>query len=239
MIIIPAIDVKGGKCVRLRQGEMAQETVYSEDPASVALRWEKEGAQRLHLVDLDGAVQGVPSNLGAIESILSRVKVPVQVGGGIRELKTIENYFSAGAAGIILGTSVVMDRSLAESACRVYPGKMIAGIDVREGKVAVRGWTTLVEEPLSDLLQRVGDLGFSAVILTDIGKDGMLQGPNLSFFQEIVPVSPLPVIASGGVTTLEDVRRLSRIAGLHGAIVGKALYAGTLALQEALKTARE
>jgi phosphoribosylformimino-5-aminoimidazole carboxamide ribotide isomerase len=238
MIIIPAIDIKGGKCVRLRQGEMAEETVYSEDPSSVALRWEKEGAERLHLVDLDGAIRGIPANFVPIEAILARVKMPIQVGGGIRDLKTIDAYFSAGAAGIILGTSVVLDRSFAEAACRAYPGKMIAGIDARGGKAAVRGWTTLVEEPLFDLLRRVGDLGFSSVVLTDIGKDGMLQGPNLPFFQEIVPASPIPVIASGGVTTVEDVRRLSRIPGLHGAIVGKALYAGTLSLQEALKAAK-
>ena len=235
MILIPAIDIKGGKCVRLRQGAMDQATVYAQDPVSAAHRWVEEGASRIHLVDLDGAVAGAPGNLAAIKSILSRVKVPAQVGGGIRKMETLKEYIEAGAAAVVLGTSVILDRSFAEEACDAYPGKIIAGIDVREGKVAIRGWTALLEEPLFALVERVGELGFSAVVLTDIGRDGMLEGPNLDLLQDILPKSPVPVIASGGVTSLEDVRRLSEMQGLFGAIVGKALYAGTLSLREALE----
>jgi len=235
VILIPAIDIKGGKCVRLRQGAMDQATVYAQDPVSAAHRWVEEGASRIHLVDLDGAVAGAPGNLAAIKSILSRVKVPAQVGGGIRKMETLKEYIEAGAAAVVLGTSVILDRSFAEEACDAYPGKIIAGIDVREGKVAIRGWTALLEEPLFALVERVGELGFSAVVLTDIGRDGMLEGPNLDLLQDILPKSPVPVIASGGVTSLEDVRRLSEMQGLFGAIVGKALYAGTLSLREALE----
>ena len=234
MILIPAVDIKGGKCVRLRQGAMDQETIYAQDPVSAALRWIEEGASRLHLVDLDGAVSGVPTNLAPVKAILSRAKVAVQVGGGVRNMETLKAYMDAGATAVVLGTSVLLDRSFVEEACGAYPGRIIAGIDVRGGKVAIRGWTALVEEPLFGLLEKMGELGFSAVVLTDIGRDGMLQGPNLELLRDILPKSPVPLIASGGVSSLEDVRRLSQIRGLFGAIVGKALYAGTLSLREAI-----
>jgi len=234
MILIPAVDIKKGRCVRLRQGAMDQETVYGDDPVSMALRWVEEGAKRLHIVDLDGALTGSASNVEIIERILSQVKIPAQVGGGIRERATLDRYAEAGASGMILGTAVLLNRPFVEEACKAYPGKMIAGVDVRDGKVAVRGWTDLVEEPLGSLLRNVGDLGFSSVVVTDIGRDGMLQGPNLELLRELRAISPLPLIASGGVTTLEDIRQLSRISGLFGAIIGKALYAGMLSFSQAL-----
>jgi phosphoribosylformimino-5-aminoimidazole carboxamide ribotide isomerase len=234
MLVIPAVDIKRGKCVRLRQGDLSQETVYGEDPLEIALRWEREGAGRLHVVDLDGAVEGKSVNAPSIRRILSGVTIPVQVGGGIRSMESVEGYFEAGACGIILGTSVVLDRSFADEACRKFPGKMIGGIDTREGRIAVRGWTALVEEPLEGVLKKMAEVGFASVVLTDIGRDGMLQGPNLSFYREIAPKSPLPVIASGGVTRLEDLRGLAGIPKIHGVIVGKALYAGTLSLPEAM-----
>lgn len=216
---------------------MEAETVYSADPLSVALRWEAEGAKRLHVVDLDGAVQGRAANRDLIRRILEAVRIPIQVGGGIRRMDILSEYIDAGAFGVVLGTSVVMDRSFAEEACRRYPGRLLAGVDLREGKVAVQGWTAAVERPWQGLLAEVASLGFAAVILTDIRKDGMLQGPNISLLEQVVAETPLPVIASGGVGSREDIGRLAQIPELLGTIVGKALYSGDLTLQDALSAA--
>lgn len=234
MILIPAIDLKGGRCVRLTQGAMDSETVYSEDPAAMARQWVSQGAERLHVVDLDGAVAGAAVQFEVVEKIIKAVQVPVQVGGGIRNMEQIERYFSIGAAGIILGTSALQNLALVREAAKKFPRRIIAGIDSKKGAVAVRGWTELHPESVADLAMRMEEAGAASIILTDIEKDGMLAGPNFDLFEEVGMQVEIPIIASGGVTTLQQIRQLSEIAGVEGAIIGKALYAGTLSLPKAL-----
>lgn len=239
MLIIPAIDLKDGRCVRLRQGDLQAETVYSEDPPAVALQWEQRGAKLLHLVDLNGAVEGQPKNAAGIEAIAKSVSIPVQVGGGIRDLDTVRRYLEGGASRVVLGTAVLQDRSLLDKACSLFPQRILAGIDARNGKVAVRGWTSQSDTLAVDLLKSLADYALGAVIYTDISRDGMLGGPNLAALRDIVDRSPVPVIASGGVTSLEDIRAIRSLGPrVEGAIVGKALYDGKLDLAAALLAAK-
>jgi phosphoribosylformimino-5-aminoimidazole carboxamide ribotide isomerase len=238
VIVIPAIDLKDGRCVRLRQGRLDEETVYSQDPAEVARRWESEGARVLHVVDLNGAVEGVPRNRAAVESILKAVKIPVQVGGGIRDLATVEAYLSAGAERVVLGTAVVQDTALLEETARRFPGRVIVGVDAKGGRVAVRGWTAVADQEATDFVGRVAGLAVYAVIYTDIARDGMLEGPNLDALRRMAAVCPVPLIASGGITRTEDLRQLRALGPkVIGAIVGKALYEGRIALRAAMAAA--
>lgn len=235
MMIIPAIDLKDGRCVRLRQGVMQDETVYSHDPAEVARRWEGEGAQLLHLVDLNGAVDGVPRNHAAIESIVKSVSIPVQVGGGIRGLDTLSSYLASGISRVVLGTAVLADPALLEEACRRFPGRIIVGIDAKQGKIAVKGWTDVVDQDAAAFVERLAGLAIHAVIYTDIARDGMMEGPNLEGLRRMVRACPVPLIASGGITRLEDLKQLRMLGPkVIGAIVGKALYEGVIELRSAM-----
>jgi phosphoribosylformimino-5-aminoimidazole carboxamide ribotide isomerase len=233
MILIPAIDIKDGHCVRLAQGEMDQVTVYSQNPVEIAQHWQKEGAKRLHLVDLNGAVTGQSIHFGLIKEIIQAISIPVEVGGGIRSLRQVEDYLATGAAWVILGTSILSDESLVYEAAKKFPKQIIAGIDCKQGRVATRGWVQLSDIHPIDLAKKMQDVGFSAVILTDIEKDGMLSGPNFDLYKEMGEAMTIPIIASGGITTLTDISRLNKIKGVSGAIIGKALYSGALSYRDA------
>jgi len=238
VIVIPAIDLKDGRCVRLRQGRMQDETVYSQDPAEVARRWETEGAQLLHVVDLNGAVEGTPRNRAAIENILKAVTIPVQVGGGIRTPEMSESYLSSGVERVVLGTAVVRDQPLLAEACRRFPGRVIVGVDAKDGKVAVQGWTDVADLDAADFVVRLAGLPVYAVIYTDIARDGMLEGPNLESLRRMADACPVPLIASGGITRTEDLRLLRALGPkVIGAILGKALYEGLLDLRSAMAAA--
>jgi phosphoribosylformimino-5-aminoimidazole carboxamide ribotide isomerase len=240
MLVIPAIDLKGGRCVRLRQGDMHQETVYSHDPVSVAVRWVSEGAQILHLVDLDGALDGEPRNLSHIQAILTSVSVLVQVGGGIRSIETVRAYFGLGIHRIVLGTAVIHDRAIIAQASREFPGRVWIGLDAVRGRLAVQGWTETSDVAVTALLPTFKDYPLGGVIYTDIARDGMLMGPNLSALRDVVACSPVRVIASGGISRLEDLRAIAALGPqIEGAIVGKALYEGKLDLSKALAAARQ
>jgi phosphoribosylformimino-5-aminoimidazole carboxamide ribotide isomerase len=238
VIVIPAIDLKDGRCVRLRQGRMQDETVYSHEPAEVARRWEDEGAQVLHVVDLNGAVEGSPRNHAAIEAILRAVTIPVQVGGGIRTVETVEAYLSSGVERVVLGTAVVRDQALLAEACRRFPGRVIVGVDAKGGKVAVQGWTDVADLAAAAFVGRLSGLAVYAVIYTDIARDGMLEGPNLEGLRRMAAACPVPLIASGGITRTEDLRQLRALGpNVIGAILGKALYEGLLDLRSAMAAA--
>jgi len=235
MLIIPAIDLKDGRCVRLRQGDLQQETVYSGDPPAMALRWQDLGASLLHVVDLNGAIEGRPANLAQIEAILNAVSVPVQVGGGIRTLDTVRTYLGCGAKRVVMGTAVLQNRSVLEEACELFPERILVGIDAKNGMVAVKGWTAVSDTSARDLVKTLAGLNLAGVIYTDISRDGMLQGPNLSSLKVFVKDSPVPVIASGGITRIEDIRAIQALdPRIEGVIVGKALYDGKLDLKAAL-----
>ena len=235
MIVIPAIDLKDGRCVRLRQGRMQEETVYSQEPADVARRWEDEGAQLLHVVDLNGAVEGAPRNRKAIEAILNAVSIPVQVGGGIRTMETVAAYLSSGVERVVLGTAVVRDRAVLEEACGRFPGRVLVGVDAQGGKVAVKGWTEVADQDAADFVGRLSGLAVYAVIYTDIARDGMLEGPNLEGLRRMAAACPVPLIASGGITRTDDLRQLRALGPkVIGAIVGRALYEGVLDLRSAM-----
>jgi len=238
VIVIPAIDLKDGRCVRLRQGRMQDETVYSQEPADVARRWESEGAQVLHVVDLNGAVEGSPRNRAAIEAILKAVTIPVQVGGGIRTLETIESYLSSGIERVVLGTAVVRDQSILAEACSRFPGRVIVGVDAKGGNVAVQGWTDVADLDAASFVGRLVGLPVYAVIYTDIARDGMLEGPNIDGLRRMAEACPVPLIASGGITRTEDLQRLGALGPkVIGAIIGKALYEGLLDLRSAMAAA--
>ena len=234
MDIIPAIDLKEGQCVRLVRGEMDQSTVYSDSPGDQAAAWENAGANRIHVVDLDGAFAGAPRNGPAIAEIVRRVQARVQVGGGIRDMDRIQAYLDSGVDRVILGTAALEDPDLVAAACERYPGRIVVGIDARDGKVAVRGWAETSDTTAVDLTRRLSAVGVAAVVYTDISRDGMLTGPNFEATQEMADSSPIPVIASGGISSIEDLRRLTGLRNVNGAIVGKALYTGRIDLQEAL-----
>lgn len=236
MLVIPAIDLKDGRCVRLRQGDMAAETVYSEDVPSVARTWQQQGASVIHVVDLNGAVDGEPRNLPQIEAVINTVSVKVQVGGGIRNIHTVRRYLNAGVSRVVLGTAALTDRAFLEQACKEFPRRILLGLDARDGKVAVRGWTAVSETTAIDLLKDLSGYEIGAVIYTDIARDGMLGGPNLSALKEVVECSSFPVIASGGMTRVEDLRAVQSLGPrIEGAIVGKALYDGKLEYRAAVE----
>ena len=236
MIIIPAIDLKDGRCVRLRQGDMLQETVYSDAPAAMAAHWERQGARLLHVVDLNGAVDGRPRNLDQIEAILRAVTIPIQIGGGVRSLETVRIYLSMGVHRVVLGTAVLQEPTLVEKACAEFPARILVGIDAREGRVALQGWTKVSDTKATDLVGTLASHALAGVIYTDIARDGMMVGPNLAALRVMAERSPVPVIASGGITRVEDLLALkSQGPRIEGAIVGKALYEGRLALSVATK----
>ncbi|MCP9471364.1 MAG: 1-(5-phosphoribosyl)-5-[(5-phosphoribosylamino)methylideneamino]imidazole-4-carboxamide isomerase [Nitrospira sp.] len=229
MLVIPAIDLKDGRCVRLRQGEMAAETVYSDDVRAVAGRWQEQGADLIHVVDLNGAVDGKPRNLPQIEAVMKTVGVNVQVGGGIRSIETVRQYLRAGASRVVLGTAALTDRAFLERACREFPRRIVLGLDARNGNVAVKGWTEVSDVRAVDLLKELSGFALGAVIYTDIARDGMLSGPNIPALEEIVASSPFPVIASGGISKIDDLLAVRSLGSrVEGAIVGKALYDGML-----------
>jgi phosphoribosylformimino-5-aminoimidazole carboxamide ribotide isomerase len=236
MLVIPAVDIKEGRCVRLRQGRMDDETVYAANPAEAAKRWEQAGARLLHVVDLDGAVGGAPKNRRVVQELAKAVSIPVQVGGGIRSLETIEDYLASGISRVILGTAAVLQRSLVAESCQKFPKAVLAGIDATDGWVAVDGWKTVTKQRAMDLARDLEGAGLAGIIYTDISRDGMLAGPNLDAVRRMVESVSTPVIASGGVSTLEDLKALRELEplGLSGVIVGKALYDGKLDLAEAL-----
>jgi phosphoribosylformimino-5-aminoimidazole carboxamide ribotide isomerase len=232
MLIIPAIDLKDGQCVRLQQGDMDQATVFSEEPATMARHWHTQGAKRLHLVDLNGAFAGKPVNKPAIEAILKEIgdEMTVQLGGGIRDLITIERYLDAGIHTVIIGTAAIKNPGFLKDACTAFPGHIIVGLDARDGKVAVEGWSKMTGHDVIDLAKRFEDYGVEAVAYTDIGRDGMLTGVNIEATVALAQALTIPVIASGGIGTIEDIQALINVAdaGINGVIVGRALYQGTV-----------
>jgi phosphoribosylformimino-5-aminoimidazole carboxamide ribotide isomerase len=237
MLLIPAIDLKDGRCVRLRQGDMQDATVFSEDPGAMASHWVDQGARRLHLVDLNGAVAGRPKNEGAVREIIAAVgdRIPIQLGGGVRDLDTIERYLDGGLEWIIIGTAAVKNPGFLHDACGAFPGQIIVGLDARDGKVATDGWSKLTGHDVIDLARKFEDIGVEAIIYTDIGRDGMMQGVNVEATVRLAQSVRIPVIASGGVTNLADVEALCAVEseGVSGAILGRALYEGALSLAEA------
>jgi phosphoribosylformimino-5-aminoimidazole carboxamide ribotide isomerase len=241
MLIIPAIDLKDGRCVRLEQGDMATATVFSDDPWKTAAHWAGLGARRLHVVDLNGAFAGRPRNEAAIKAIIASVDpdVPVQVGGGIRDLDTIERYLDDGISYVVIGTAAVKNPGFLHEACDAFPGHIMVGLDAREGKVATDGWSKLTGHDVVDLARRFQDYGVEAVIHTDIGRDGMLKGMNIEATLKLAQALTIPVIASGGITNLDDVKRLREVEpeGIVGAITGRAIYEGRLDFALAQKLA--
>lgn len=241
MIIIPAIDLKDGHCVRLEQGAMDRATVFSEDPGAMAAYWLEQGARRLHLVDLNGAFAGRPRNEPAVKAIIGALgdRIPVQLGGGIRDLDTIERYLDDGISYVIIGTAAVKTPGFLHDACYAFPGHIMVGLDARDGKVAVDGWSKMTGHDVLDLALKFQDYGVEAIIHTDIGRDGMLSGVNIEATLALAKALSVPVIASGGVTNLDDVRRLCEVEpeGVTGVISGRALYEGTLDFRAAQQLA--
>ncbi len=238
MQILPAIDLRGGQCVRLRQGDYAQETVFGDDPAEVARRWVEQGADYLHLVDLDGARQGHPVNGDSVRRIVQAAGVPCQLGGGLRSEEHIREALSWGVERVILGTRALLDPAGCESMCRRFPGRVCLGIDARQGRVAIQGWEKESDRSALDLARSCASWPLAAIVYTDISRDGMLEGPNVEATAELAAAVAVPVIASGGVTTVEDVARLAR-HGLPACIIGRALYEGRIDLRVAIQRGRE
>jgi phosphoribosylformimino-5-aminoimidazole carboxamide ribotide isomerase len=241
MIIFPAIDIKDGLCVRLMQGDPERVTVYGRDPEAVARRWQEEGAEWLHVVDLDGAFSQTPRNREAIAALVGAVSIPVQVGGGIRRLATIEDYLGLGLERVILGTAALREPQLLDEACRRFPGRVALGIDARDGQVAIEGWKETTATDAISLVRSFSHLDLAAVIYTDIHRDGMQSGVNVPATRSLLEAADFPVIASGGVATLKDVEALLELVpmGLLGVITGRAIYDGTLVLREALALVRD
>lgn len=233
MLIIPAIDIKSGRCVRLAQGRMEEETVYFSNPLEVAKRWEREGARLIHAVDLDGAFAGKPKNQETILRIVDGVNIPIQVGGGIRTMEVIEDYLTHGVERIVLGTVAQEDPSLVATACQRFPGRIAVGVDAKDGLVATHGWIKVTSERAVDLAKGFEDMGAACIIYTDIKRDGMLAGPNIRAIEAMIQSISTPVIASGGVSSIKDIEALQGI-GLEGVIIGKALYTGAIDLREAI-----
>ncbi|MPS25280.1 1-(5-phosphoribosyl)-5-[(5-phosphoribosylamino)methylideneamino]imidazole-4-carboxamide isomerase [Pigmentiphaga sp.] len=243
MLLIPAIDLKDGRCVRLRQGDLDDATVFSEEPAAMATHWLEQGARRLHLVDLNGAVAGKPKNEASIKAILDAVgdEIPVQIGGGIRDLDTIERYLDNGISYVIIGTAAVKNPGFLHDACSAFPGQIIVGLDAKDGKVATDGWSKLTGHDVTDLAKKFEDYGCSSIIYTDIGRDGMLSGVNVEATVKLAQHVRIPVIASGGIANLTDIEKLCAVEdeGVEGAILGRSIYEGTLDFQAAQARADE
>jgi len=236
VIVIPAIDLKEGKCVRLEQGLMEKDTVFCDSPAHQAREWERQGAELLHIVDLDGAFAGEPKNRASIEAIVKAIAIPTQLGGGIRDIATIEAYLSLGIGRVILGTAAQRNPELVEEACRLFPGRIVVGIDAKNGMVAVQGWAEVTGVTAVELAKRFEGYGVAAIIYTDIARDGMMQGPNIEATMALAEAISIPVIASGGVSSLKDIENLMAVeaSGIAGAITGKAVYTGAINLAEAV-----
>ena len=241
MIIIPAVDIKNGKCVRLLQGRMDSETIFSDEPQTMAKQWEKEGAEIIHIVDLDGAVKKSPQNLDSIGKILETVNLQVQVGGGIRDEKTVRMYLDLGVKRIVIGTEAILNPELVLNASRCFPGQIVIGIDARNGMVAIEGWTKTTQVKAVDLAKKFEDCGVAAINFTDIYRDGMQTGPNIEETKRLAEKISIPVFASGGVSTINDIKNLIPLKdfGVAGVIVGKALYSGGLNLKEAIKISKQ
>ncbi len=241
MLIIPAIDLKDGQCVRLEQGRMDRATVFSGNPGETASQWARKGARRLHVVDLNGAVAGKPVNESAVKEIVAAVDsdVPIQLGGGVRDLETIERYLDDGVSYVIIGTAAVKNPGFLHEACDAFPGHIIVGLDAKDGKVATDGWSKLTKHDVIDLAKRFQDYGVEAVIYTDIGRDGMMTGVNIEATVRLAQALTVPVIASGGLNHLDDIRNLRQVEseGITGCIAGRAIYEGRLDFAEALKVA--
>ncbi|MFA5703066.1 MAG: 1-(5-phosphoribosyl)-5-[(5-phosphoribosylamino)methylideneamino]imidazole-4-carboxamide isomerase [Advenella sp.] len=243
MLLIPAIDLKDGQCVRLRQGDLKDATIFSQDPPAMARKWLDQGARRLHLVDLNGAIAGKPKNEAAIQAILKEVgdEIPVQIGGGIRDLDTIERYLDLGIQYVIIGTAAVKNPGFLQDACTAFSGHVIVGLDAKDGKVATDGWSKLTKHDVIDLGRKFEDYGVESIIYTDIGRDGMLTGVNIEATVRLSQAVKIPVIASGGVTNLKDIEALCDVEdeGIEGVILGRSIYEGTLDFQEAQTLADE
>ncbi|MDA8430100.1 MAG: 1-(5-phosphoribosyl)-5-[(5-phosphoribosylamino)methylideneamino]imidazole-4-carboxamide isomerase [Geobacteraceae bacterium] len=240
MLVIPAIDLKEGKCVRLEQGLMDKDTVFNDNPAAQAKAWQDQGAELLHIVDLDGAFAGEPKNRAAIEAIIAAITIPAQLGGGIRDIATIEAYLSIGISRVIIGTAAQRNPELVKEACARFPGQIVVGIDAKDGMVAVQGWAEVTDITAVDLARKFEDCGVAAIIYTDIARDGMLQGPNLEATKALAEAVAIPIIASGGVSSLKDIANLMAIeaSGVSGVITGKAVYTGAIKLAEAVALTR-
>ena len=243
MLLIPAIDLKDGRCVRLRQGDLDDATIFSEDPTAMSNLWLDRGARRLHLVDLNGAVAGKPKNEAVIRAIVDSVgaDIPVQIGGGIRDLDTIERYLDFGISNVIIGTAAVKNPGFLHDACGAFPGNIIVGLDARDGKVATDVWSKLNKHDVLDMAKKFEDYGFEAIIYTDIGRDGMLTGVNIEATVRLAQHVRIPIIASGGVTDLRDIEALCAVEaeGIEGAILGRSIYEGTLDFEAAQRLADE
>lgn len=236
MLVIPAIDLKDGQCVRLRQGRMDDSTVFGDDPVSMAKRWVDAGCRRLHLVDLNGAFAGTPVNGEAVTAIAKAFpNLPIQIGGGIRSLETIEHYVKAGVSFVIIGTKAVKEPRFVKEACQAFPGKVIVGLDAQDGFVATDGWAEISDIQAVDLAKQFKHDGVTSIVYTDIARDGMMQGVNVEATLKLAQEGGIPVIASGGVTNIEDIRALAAVAkqGILGAITGRAIYEGTLDVRQA------
>lgn len=240
MIVIPAVDIKNGKCVRLLQGRMEDETIFSDDPAAMAQKWANSGAELIHVVDLDGAFEKSPRNIDAVKKILDSVDVPIQVGGGIRNLQTIQVFMDLGVERVIIGTEAIRNPAFVKQAAKAFDGRIVVGIDARDGHVAVEGWTETTRVKAVDLARRFEDCGLAAINFTDIQRDGMQTGPNIEQTRRLAESISIPVVASGGVACLDDIKSLLPLeaVGVVGVITGKALYSGTLDFKAALEVAR-
>ena len=236
MFIIPAVDIKNGQCVRLAQGDFDRVTVYAENPVDMARLWAQKGAKRIHIVDLDGSVAGLPRNASVILEIAKSVCVPIEVGGGIRNMETISTYLENGVSSVILGTAAIQDEAFVKTAAQTHPGKIILGIDALNGRVAVRGWTQKTSQDAVELAKRYGNCGIQAIVYTDIQRDGMETGVNVEQTRALAGAVSIPVIASGGVATIADIDRLLAVkdCSFYGVIVGRALYTGAIVLEEAI-----
>ena len=241
MVIIPAIDIKNGQCVRLAQGDFDRVTVYAENPIDMALAWAQKGAQLIHVVDLDGSIAGLPRNASIILDIVKKGNVPVQVGGGIRNMETIDYYLENGVASVILGTAALQDEELVRAAGKKYAGRIILGIDALDGMVAIQGWTQKTQQSAVELAMRYENCGIKAIVYTDIKRDGMETGVNIEATKALAKAINIPVIASGGVATIADVEKLLAVKGcdISGVIIGRALYTGAVSLEEAMNKCRK
>ena len=241
MIIIPAVDIKNGRCVRLLQGRKDEETIFSNDPVKMAMKWNDEGAELIHVIDLDGAFEKSPQNLNSIKKIIENVKAGVQVGGGIRDKKTIRMFIDLGAKRVIIGTEAIKNPKLVKDACKEFPGRIVVGIDARNGMVAIEGWTETTKIKAVDLAKQFEDCGVAAINFTDIYRDGMQTGPNIKETMIIAENVSIPVVASGGVSTIEDIKKLIQLKkfGVTGIITGRALYSGNLNLKKAIELTKD